>query len=79
MEIQKWEYKVLKYSGGLPYNFEQILKECGSEGWELVTSSMDYGFILIFFKRPVSVSKNNSDIKSSYMDYVEMPQGSQEV
>ena len=77
MEIQKWEYKVMDYNSR-PYNFEQILNEYGSEGWELVVSPARTVVTLIF-KRPVSVSKNNSNIKSSYMDYVEMPQGPQEV
>ena len=72
MEIQKWEYKVLSYYN-LPSDIEQILNEYGSEGWELTVSPAPVGITLIF-KRPVSISKNNSEIKSSYMDYVEKPQ-----
>ena len=73
MEIQKWEYKVLRYSS-LPSNFEQISNELGSDGWELVVSPMVPSNITLIFKRPVSISKNNFNTTPSYMDFVGMPQ-----
>lgn len=33
--MQKWEYEIVEISP--PFNFAELLKERGDEGWELVT------------------------------------------
>ncbi len=47
--MQKWEYMVLAEENPL----ENQLKECGAEGWELVSAFFDGSLYIYYFKRPL--------------------------
>lgn len=65
-EVQKWEYKAARGSGGTGHVLEEMnrfLNQMGQEGWELVTTSEFEGEVTLFFKRPLAKAVANADTK----------------